>query len=179
MLDQRFTSPVTYFRARNWTMRHLRDWLSRSRVRHCAQPDICTARGATATEYLVILVLASVGLIAGIELFAGGLGHQLDNAAELLAGTSTDGVQESGQGVGSGAGDAATSGASEASDSSYSGRDDSGSDRVGGARATSDHGAISGSAASDDEDSGGLGPLLLIALIIGGVVFGALKFSDN
>lgn len=160
-------------------MSPLRNWLFHSRDRHCSPPDICTARGATATEYLVILVLASVGLIAGIELFAGGLGHQLDNAAELLAGTSTDGVQESGHGVASGTGDATASGVGEASDSSRSGSRNSGSDRVSGGQATSDHDAISGSSASDEQDSGGLGPLLLIALIIGGVVVGALKFSDH
>ncbi len=130
--------------------------------------------GATAVEYVVIIVLVSLSLVAVIELFAGGVGHQLDQFSELLrADVGRDSASQAGQSGGSGAAPQGSVGQGTGGGSSASAPRDASGAPTGQAMPPAEGEPAAGSV-------GGINPVILIIVgillaLLAYVVFGKKK----
>ena len=140
---------------------------------------ITNPRGATATEYLIIIVCCSLGLLGAIQLFGGGLHHQFESASNFMSFDSDDDSarqrQQSRQGSGMHASrqDPPAQGevVREADEEVELVDAPDGPDR--------DHVPIRAEPEGASGSVGGINPLVLI-LLIGGVLFlGYIVFSDD
>ncbi len=126
-------------------------------------------RGATATEYLVILVLAVLGIVGAIVVFGGEQEAQLQEATDTVASASAD----SRSGQAGGPGDAASEDESSTGSSSSSASQASSDSDEEQAIAT-------GTATNRDEGCGmAFNPLVLLVFIIGTGVLVYLFFFDK
>ncbi len=120
-------------------------------------------RGATTTEYLIILTAGILVVMGGIHVFGGGLQNQFQGAADVASGVAG--------GEGSDRGDSSSVAAEEEDDGEavFTGDVDRDEQRIG-----SGPGAV-----EEEEDEGGFN-LLLLLVVIGGVLFLAyIIFSDD
>ncbi len=139
------------------------------------------ARGVSTTEAVILIVLGVLVLLAGIQLFGGGIGHQYDSVTRTLSGGDDEADEQAAQQA-----SARSDGEASRSDTSASddgrGRGD-GSDGTAHSGGGDRDGVAMGDATSEREEAsgsvGGVNPLIIL-LIIGGVLaVGYLIYADD
>ena len=150
--------------------RHGRDFGSRWGIGWLRHP-----RGATATEYLIMLMLGIMVILGSIQLFGGGLAHQYQNATSVATGTIGDG--------GSGAAGDSRTGESSARGGvrEPDGEEEDGDEMVFTGDVDRDEQRI-GQGQQREEASGSVGgvnPFIILLVIAVILVLGYVMFSDD
>lgn len=135
-------------------------------------------RGATATEYLIIVVCCALGLLAAIQIFGGGLHNQFDSAVSFVGLDSDDGERADRQSSSS------TRTASRDRSDAESGRAYRGAEEdqelVDAPEGTGrEHVPIRAEDQEATGSVGGINPLVLILLIVGTLFLGYVVFSED
>lgn len=134
-------------------------------------------RGATVVEYLVMLVLGVLILLGALQIFGGGVTHQLENATDYLAAVANkeDPRSSSSERGSSGRRD------SQESTGVSSGSDD---DDGGGAVYVDEEGRQADPIAGGEQEEtkgsvGGVNPLVILLLIGGALFLGYIVFRND